>query len=57
MKKAVELSPDDSNAHVHLGMAYRAKGMRPEAIAEFQEALRLSPDNSRAQLELERMNK
>jgi len=40
--KMLELDPDGMLAHYHLGIAYEAKSMYSEAIAEFQTTVRLS---------------
>lgn len=44
LKRLTELEPANERAHYNLGIAYRAKGDRGKAAAEFATALRLQPD-------------
>ncbi len=46
LHSAIELDPNFWFDHCYLGRAYEAKGRLPEAIAEFQRAQALDPDNS-----------
>jgi serine/threonine-protein kinase len=41
-RKVLELDPSSFPARRYLGLAYEAKGMYPEAIAEFQTGVKLS---------------
>ncbi|HKE59455.1 MAG TPA: tetratricopeptide repeat protein, partial [Pyrinomonadaceae bacterium] len=41
-RKILELDPSSFPARRYLGLAYEAKGMYPEAIAEFQKGVKLS---------------
>ncbi|MCD6309250.1 MAG: tetratricopeptide repeat protein, partial [Candidatus Eremiobacteraeota bacterium] len=43
---AVEVDPSNTAAHMSLGIAYMKKGMDREAIGEFQEVVRLAPDDA-----------
>jgi TolB-like protein/DNA-binding winged helix-turn-helix (wHTH) protein/Flp pilus assembly protein TadD len=40
-KKALEMDPNFTNAHIHLAMVYAAKGLRDAAFSEMVEAQRL----------------
>ncbi len=46
LKKLLELDQASPAAHKQLGDVYEVKGMYPEAIAEYQEAIRLRGGNS-----------
>lgn len=46
LKKSQELAPGRWDTHMALGRAYMQKKMDKEAIGEFQEVLRLAPDES-----------
>ena len=46
--KALALRPDYSSAHNNLGSVLLIKGEVPEALKEFQEAVRLDPSNKQA---------
>jgi DNA-binding winged helix-turn-helix (wHTH) protein/TolB-like protein/tetratricopeptide (TPR) repeat protein len=46
LTKALEIDPDFPRAHFRLGNVYEQRGMPDKAIAEFQEAVRLSGDDS-----------
>lgn len=41
-RKTLELEPNFGRTHIYLGLAYACKGMYEGAIAEYQEALRIS---------------
>jgi tetratricopeptide (TPR) repeat protein len=43
LQKAVELAPQDEDAHYHLSQAYARLGRYTEAIAELSTAIRLNP--------------
>ncbi|MDO8805052.1 MAG: tetratricopeptide repeat protein, partial [Elusimicrobiota bacterium] len=51
-RKALELSPDSSEAHGSLGAALDKKGGREEALAHYNTALKLDPDNAKAHTNL-----
>jgi len=51
----VRLKPQDAQAHDNLGTALNAIGRRPEAKAEFVEALRLKPDYDAVREKLAKM--
>lgn len=44
-QRAVELDPNNSNAHLALGFAFEEKKMIPEAIVEYEAATNLEKDN------------
>jgi len=44
-KQVIDVDPDDSKAHNNLGVAYEAVGNIDEAIAAYQRAAELEPDN------------
>ncbi|MCA9792492.1 MAG: tetratricopeptide repeat protein [Candidatus Eremiobacteraeota bacterium] len=46
LRKSQELQPGRWDTHMALGRAYMKKSMDKEAIGEFQEVLRLAPDES-----------
>lgn len=48
LRKAVELKPDFSESHYELGRALERSGKTNEAIAQFQDSLRLNPKLFRA---------
>ena len=43
-RKALEIKPDDAEAHYNLGNALAGRGQVDEAIAHYQTALELKPD-------------
>jgi tetratricopeptide (TPR) repeat protein len=45
VRKVLEMDPNFAAGHRHLGMAYEQKAMYTEAVAEFQKAVDVSPDN------------
>ncbi len=47
-RKAIELDPNDANAHAELGAALRAQGKLDEAIACFRKAIELDPKHGTA---------
>ncbi len=44
-KQVINIDPDDSKAHNNLGVAYEAVGNMDEALAAYQRAAELEPDN------------
>ena len=44
-KQVIAVDPDDAKAHNNLGVAYEAVGNIDEAIAAYQRAAELEPDN------------
>jgi Flp pilus assembly protein TadD len=53
-KKALEANPSSVAAHNNLGVAYEKKGLFKEALAEYEAALKLSPDNSHVKSNLKK---
>jgi adenylate cyclase len=47
-RRAVEIDPTDSEAHVEIGIAYELHGEYEQAIAAHQRAIELNPNNSKA---------
>jgi Flp pilus assembly protein TadD len=54
LQQAVELKPDSVEAHNQLGLIQAQQGKLAEAISQFQEALRLRPNDPLAQQSLKR---
>jgi len=52
----VGLRPDDATAHFNLGIALARLGRIQESIAQFSEALRISPGFTEARQALEQAN-
>jgi tetratricopeptide (TPR) repeat protein len=48
LKEAVLLDPQSEDAHFYLGYAYVLLNMGKEALAEFEEVLKINPENSMA---------
>jgi tetratricopeptide (TPR) repeat protein len=48
----VQANPAYADAHYNLGVALARAGRAPEAVAEFEAALRLEPDSARAHYNL-----
>lgn len=46
LQKSLEFNPSDSKTHTLLGQVYMQKGLDKEAIGEFQEVVRLAPDEA-----------
>jgi serine/threonine protein kinase/Tfp pilus assembly protein PilF len=44
-RKTIDIDPSFGNAHLMLGWAYTAKGMLPEAVAEFRLGRQVTSDN------------
>ena len=44
----MRIDPEDTETHNNLGVVYAALGRTAEAVAQFQEALRVDPVNARA---------
>lgn len=51
-KWVADKNPNSPGAHFNLGLSFKYKGKYPEAIAEFQEALRLNENYLQAYMEL-----
>jgi tetratricopeptide (TPR) repeat protein len=51
-KKAIELKPDDADAHYNLGVNLSALGNKEEAVAAFKKAIELKPDDADAHYNL-----
>jgi curved DNA-binding protein CbpA len=54
-QKAIQLDPANSAYYIHLGLVYKKGGMKGRALAQFQEALKWSPNNKQAQEEIQRL--
>jgi tetratricopeptide (TPR) repeat protein len=52
-REGLDLCPSDDVAHNELGELYMRLGRKPQAAAEFEAALRLNPNFSRAQKNLD----
>jgi tetratricopeptide (TPR) repeat protein len=52
-REGLTLCPNDDVAHNELGELYLRLGRKPEAAAEFEEALRINPNFPRAQKNLD----
>ena len=46
--KAIQLDPDHANAHLLLGLPYRALNRKDEARVQSKETLELEPDHPQA---------
>lgn len=46
LERAVEIRPDDADAHANLGVAYYQSGDSARAIASFERAVALAPDRT-----------
>jgi len=44
-QKVLELRPENADAHANLGSVFLAKGRVRDAIAQYRDALRITPDN------------
>ncbi|MBS1111732.1 MAG: winged-helix phosphate transcriptional response regulator, partial [Nitrospirae bacterium] len=55
MLKAISLDPNNSYYHMNLGLILLNSGMKLRAIREFENALKLDPDNKKASIELEKL--
>ena len=47
-QKAIQLDPDHANAHLLLGLAYRALKRGKEARVQFEKTLKLEPNHPQA---------
>jgi len=56
LMREVANSPDSSEAHTQLGVAYLVREQLPEAVREFEEAIRLDNNNTQALLGLWQAN-
>jgi predicted Zn-dependent protease len=57
LHRALELNPQDANAHLLLGQAYEEKGLRKEAAEEYKIALNISPNLELARIRLSALEK
>jgi tetratricopeptide (TPR) repeat protein len=55
MLKAISLDPNNSYYYMNLGLIFLSSGMKLRAIREFENALKLDPDNKKAKTELDRL--
>ena len=55
-KQAIEVDPNYAEAYYNLGRVYKAQGFIKEALVEFQLALRIKPDYTAAQRELDALS-
>ena len=53
LQRALEIRPDDGNAHTELGAVYAARGDLDRAIDHFDRAVKLDPRSQRARTGLE----
>ena len=56
-EKVVVLAPNEPEAHSNLGLALEAAGDPVRAAAEYQQALRIQPENRQAREGLQRLMK
>jgi tetratricopeptide (TPR) repeat protein len=54
---ALRLKPDDAEAHYNLGIVYARKGLKREAIREFEAALEIRSNFRKARQALEGLNR
>ena len=54
-QKALEINPNLAQAHYSLGLILIKKGQVDKALIQFQEVVRLDPDNKEAQNNLVKM--
>ena len=52
LREAIELRPEDRWSHLHLALAYRAKGYPDDALDHLRQALTIDPDFHEARLTL-----
>jgi Flp pilus assembly protein TadD len=52
--EALRFNPADAEAHYHLGLEWLQRGRIDEAIGQFQEVIRLEPDDAGARNNLAR---
>jgi tetratricopeptide (TPR) repeat protein len=55
LRRVIELTPRNSEAHRNLSVAYGLQGKIDDAIAEAREALRIQPDSAAARQHLDRL--
>ena len=55
MEQAVRINPDDTVAHYNLGIALEKAGRVAEAMAQYEQALRIKPDYPEARNALTRL--
>ncbi|MBI1926223.1 tetratricopeptide repeat protein [Candidatus Poribacteria bacterium] len=51
-KRAIEINPNNANAHNNLGNAYEAQGQYEQAIAAYQRAIDIDPNDAIAHINL-----
>jgi Flp pilus assembly protein TadD len=49
IRQALELEPENAAAHMNLGLLHAQQGRMDQAAREFQEALRINPNQREAQ--------
>ena len=54
-RKALRLCPEGADFHASLGDIYLSLGRKKDAQFEYQEALRLDPNNKKAQMSMNSM--
>jgi tetratricopeptide (TPR) repeat protein len=52
-KEAIRLAPEYANAYFSLGLAYKRKRLKNEAIREFERVLEIKPDHEKARKALQ----
>lgn len=55
MLKAISLEPNNAEYYMTLGLIFLNSGMKLRAIREFENALKLDPDNKKARIELDKL--
>jgi tetratricopeptide (TPR) repeat protein len=55
LRRVVELTPRNSEAHRNLSVAYGLQGKLDQALGEAREALRIQPDSAAARQQLDRL--
>ncbi|PYO18112.1 MAG: hypothetical protein DMD88_18435, partial [Candidatus Rokuibacteriota bacterium] len=51
-QRALQITPDDADAHIHWGLALAQQGRLAEAIEHYRQALRINPGHADAQSNL-----
>ena len=52
LQRALEINPNDPEAHSNLGIALFQKGLVDEAVAQFRKALEINPNDADVQTNL-----